>query len=259
MSIGICKLCLEQKDLQNSHLIPAAMYRYIRDPSTKNPNPVIGGRKVAAPSSRQVSDYLLGKECEDLFNKNGEKQVLKWVWNGKNFPLADRLAVASPHYRSNEFLAFSGTAVGIDTLAFGYFAVSVVWRAAVHQWDTPFGGKTSVLNLNEVEELARQYLHGDAHLPDNMAIVATACIDSASQGCFYLPSRVQQVSITCFGMLTLGIYFRVFVGPDIPTNIRELCCVRSPQRFIFQRDCSRKTFEVFAQIMKTAKTSRKMP
>lgn len=259
MPIGNCKLCLMQKDLQDSHLLPAAMYKYIRVPLKRNPNPVIVGRKVTATSSRQVTDYLLCAECEELFNKNGEGETLRWVWNGKNFPLGDRLAVAHQHYTFKEFLAFSGTAVGIDTIKLGYFAVSVVWRAAVHQWDTPFGGKTTALNLGALEEPIRQYLHGDAPLPNDVVIVVTSCTDSASGGSFYVPSRVPQVPITCFGMLTLGVYFRVFVGPNIPTNIRDLCCVRSPQRFIFQRDCSEKTFEAFAQIMTTSKTSNKMP
>ncbi len=85
MPIGNCKLCLMQKDLQDSHLLPAAMYKYIRVPLKRNPNPVIVGRKVTATSSRQVTDYLLCAECEELFNKNGEGETLRWVWNGKTF------------------------------------------------------------------------------------------------------------------------------------------------------------------------------
>jgi len=171
MPRGICKLCLLAKDLQDSHLIPAAMYKYIRSPSKRNPNPVVVGRKVTATTSKQVTDYLLCAECEDLFNKNGENGTLKWVWNGKRFPLGDRLAVAHQHYTFSNFLAFSGSAMGVNTDELGYFALSVIWRATVHQWDTSFGGKTRLLSLGAVEGPVRQYLHGDAAFPVDVVVL----------------------------------------------------------------------------------------
>src|SRR5438034_546836 len=105
--------------------MPAAMYKCVLDRSRKNPNPVVVGRKVTATTSRQVTAYVLCAGCEDLFNKNGERWMLKQVWNGKQFPLRDRLNVAMPHYKFNNALAFSGKAVGIDTEKLGYFALSV--------------------------------------------------------------------------------------------------------------------------------------
>ena len=94
--MGVCKLCLATKDLQNSHFIPAAMYKYVRDPdpTKKNRNPVLVTAKATTTTSKQVSDYVLCAGYEDLFNKNGENWMLKQVWNGKRFPLGDRLRVA---------------------------------------------------------------------------------------------------------------------------------------------------------------------
>jgi hypothetical protein len=256
MPRGTCKLCLQVEELRKSHLIPAAMYKYIRAPSGGNPNPVVLGRRITATTSRHVADYLLCAGCEDMFNKNGEKEVLKWVWNGKRFPLGDRLAVAHPYFTLRSFLAFSGAAIGVDTAKFAYFALSVVWRAGVHQWATPFGGKISVLKLGQVQEPIRQYLHGDADLPPNVAILMTACTDRASIGCFYLPSRSQNFPGSAFGMLTLGIHFTVCVGDDIPPSVRQVCCVRSGPRLIFLRDCQQKTVDAFAQVVKTSRPAR---
>lgn len=256
MPQGICKLCLQTKDLQDSHLIPAAMYRYMRALSQKNPNPVVAGRKVTATTSRQITERLLCAECEDLLNKNGEREVLKWVWNGKRFPLGERLAVAHPHYTFRDFQAFSGTAIGIDTEKLAYFALSMVWRTAIHQWNTPFGGKTTVLNLGTVEEPIRRYLRGEARLPSDIAIIATACIDPGSLKSFYIPSRVSGVPGISFAMLTLGIHLMVSIGSNLPPRMRELCCARSAARLIFMRDCERETLEVFSQIFKTSKMAR---
>jgi len=247
--MGVCKLCLKAKDLQNSHFIPAAMYKYARTPSHKNRNPVLVTRKRTTTTSKQVTDYVLCAACEDLFNKNGENWMLKQVWNGKRFPLGDLLNVAHPHYTFQDCLAFSGRAVGIDTEKLGYFALSVIWRAAVHQWNTPFGGKTTVLNLGATEDTIRNYLLGAAPFPKEAVVLATVCSDPYSRGVFYLPSQTSGIPGTSFVMLTLGVHLMIFVGSDIPPIMREMCCVQSAPKLIFQRDAREKTLEAFAQLL----------
>lgn len=247
---GICKLCLQTRELQDSHFIPSAMYKYLRDPSEKNPNPVVVDRKAGATTSKQVKDFLLCAKCEDIFNRNGEKEMLKWVWNGKSFPLGDRLSVAlslSP-YTICDTAAFSGTAIGIDTEKFAYFALSVIWRAAVHQWNTPFGGETNLIILNAFEEPIRKYLLGTAGFPADVVVIATVCTDLLSIRGFYIPSQVSEIPGICFAMLMLGVNFRVFIGRDMPPKRRDICCVNSAARLIFRRDCSQKTVEAFDQI-----------
>lgn len=234
------------------------MYKYVRDPSKKNPNPVLVSRTTTATTSKQVKDYLLCAECEGLFNKNGENGMLKWVWNGERFPLGDRLAVAHQHITFRNFLTFSASAVGVNADELGYFALSVIWRASVHQWQTPFGGRTRLLSLGNVEEPARQYLHGDAAFPPDVVVLATVCTDPGSIHVFYMPSPVSRVPGTSFAMLTLGVHFMVFVGPGLPPVMREMCCVKSASKLIFQRDCSQKTLEAFAELMATSKPSKGM-
>src|SRR5579863_6657832 len=125
---GVCKLCLQQKALQDSHFIPRAMYKYLRDPdeSKKNRNPTLVGRKITATTSKQVTDYVLCTDCEGLFNRNAENWMLQQVWNGERFPLGERLRLAIQHYTFQDFLAFSGRAMGINAEALGYFTLSVV-------------------------------------------------------------------------------------------------------------------------------------
>ena len=40
MKRGRCKLCLQLSDLQNSHLMPAALYKKSRILGASNPNPL---------------------------------------------------------------------------------------------------------------------------------------------------------------------------------------------------------------------------
>jgi hypothetical protein len=250
---GVCKLCLKPKELQDSHFIPAAMYKYARDPDVtkKNRNPVLVTAKATITTSKQITDYVLCACCEDLFNKNGESWMLKQVWNGKRFPLRDRLGAALPlqHYTLANTVAFSGAATGIDTDKLGYFALSVIWRAGVHQWDIPLVGKTTVLNIGTVEEPMRQFLLGEAAFPTNVAILAAVCTDPYSRGLFYRPAQTTGLPGTSFVMLTLGVHFMVFTGDSIPPILRQMCCVKSAAKVIFQRDCSQKALEAYAQLM----------
>jgi hypothetical protein len=252
MRIGICKLCLETKNLQDSHLIPRAMYSYVRSPALKNPNPVVVGRKVTATTSKQVSDYVLCSDCEQLFNRNGESWMLRQVWNGKRFPLLERLNLAHQDYTFQAALVFSGSAVGIDVDKLAYFGLSVVWRAAVHRWNTPFGGLSQPIDLGSAEDPIRRFLLGPSPFPPAVTIMATVCSDSGSAGAFYLPCRASGTPGTGFGMLTLGVHFLVYLEP-LPPAIREFCCVKSTRRLIFLRSCESKTLEAFGQLMASSK------
>jgi len=251
--IRVCKLCLKPKDLQDSHFMPAAMYKYVRDPDAtkKNRNPVLVTAKTTTTTSKQVTDYVLCSGCEELFNKNGENWMLKQVWNGKRFPLRDRLAVALPlqPYTLSNSIAFSGAMAGIDTEQLGYFALSVIWRAAVHQWDSPSGRKTTVLNLGTAEEPIRTFLLGETPFPASVAILAVVCMDPYSRGVFYMPAQTTGISGRSFVMLARGVQFMVFTGDSIPPIVHQMCCVKSAAKLIFQRDCSQKTLEAHAQLM----------
>ena len=204
--------------------------------------------RASATSSKQITDYVLCADCEDLFNKNGETWMMKQVWNGKCFPLRDRLDLALPLYGLDDSLAFSGVAAGIDTNKLGYFALSVIWRGAVHQWKLQ--SKTTVLNLGTSEEPVRQFLHGDAPFPSDVVIIATVCGDRYSWGVFYTPKRTGGISgPPWFDMLVLGVHLTVFVGDSLPPLLRERCCVKSAHKLIFQSDCSREAMRAFAQLM----------
>lgn len=258
MPTGVCKLCLKTKPLLRSHLIPAAMYKYILDPSKANDNPVAIGRKITASTSQQVRDYLLCAECEGLFNKSGENWVLGQVWNGKAFPLRDRLKLALHMYEFPTVTVFSGSSVGIDSKRLAYFALSMIWRSGVHTWNVAFGGRTTRLNLGESEESIRKYLLGETGFPKDVAVLVHVCTDYPSTESFYTPSESRaetSPALKRFGFQALGLNFMIFVGA-IPLSVREYCCVQSPSKVIFQRDCSEKTEQAFAQLMATSREAR---
>ena len=73
-----CRLCGQPAKLIHSHLLSKALYRLIREPTLRNPNPFLVTRGGAVQTSTQLEQHLLCTVCEDRFNKNGESWVLKY-------------------------------------------------------------------------------------------------------------------------------------------------------------------------------------
>jgi len=167
MTEGVCKLCLETKPLQESHFIPAALYPKARKPSFATRN-----RVVALDSKdKHIKDYVLCFDCEQRFDRSGESGVLYWVSpKSKTFRLGERLKVALPRDfdlsdPDQSINRFSGEDIGVDMDKFAYFAISVVWRGAVHDWVMPDGSVRPHHALGDFVEPMRLYLLGHAPFP----------------------------------------------------------------------------------------------
>jgi hypothetical protein len=205
----------------------------------------------AVPTAMQVKDYLLCAECEDRFNKYGETWAAGQVYDGKDFPLLQRLTLALPFLETPKLRAVSGVAAGIDTDKLAYFGLSILWRAAAHKWTMPGGGTTS-LNLENYEEPIRRFLLGEIKLPNDIIVVATACTDWLSQGSFYTPCLMRGNPYTAYAFLARGISFTVLVGSDLPASMRELCCVASTRKSVFAADHRAKSVHSFLHLYGTA-------
>ena len=238
-----------------SHLMPAALYAMSREPGARNPNPVMVTRVTEVPTSRQILAYLLCRQCENRFNVGGEQYVMGLVNNGTNFPLLDRLNVGLPLQETSTLAMYSGPAVGVDVEKLAYFALSVFWRASVHRWYAPHGG-TLWNSLGRYEEPIRQYLLGVAGFPVDVVVAVTACTDQASQGSFYTPCVVRGHMQPSLGMLARGIHFRLFFGPNIPQQIRGVCCLTSPRQPILKGSCHRISVHAFAHLHQSSRPSR---
>jgi hypothetical protein len=94
-------------------------------------------------------------------------------------------------------------------------------------------------NLGAYEEPIRRYLLGETGFPADVIVAVMACTDYGSQGTFYTPCEVRGLEVIGFGMLARGIHFRLFVGPDIPPQMRRVCCFTSPRQVILRGSCRR--------------------
>src|SRR5579862_3477078 len=170
MRNGKCKLCLHEKPLCKSHLIPRAVYLLCRAQKATNPNPMMVTHKLAMQTSRQFQDYLLCFECEQLLRARGEDWVIPQLAKSADiFPLGQALR-ASPHlFDEPDVTAYA--LAGHPTIRpadLVHFAMGIFWKAAVHAW-LP-ARKKSFVSLGEYEDKVREFLLGKAGFPANMAL-----------------------------------------------------------------------------------------
>src|SRR4051812_11770259 len=141
MPVGLCRLCRKLAELRESHFMPAALYR-----SSNNSRMSFATTTRSGILRQQIKTHLLCDSCEQRFNINGEKEVLKWIApKSESFPLYEKMASVLPRDCDEQTYGFSGQDLGVDMDKFAYFTLSVVWRAAVKQWRLPDGKMSALL------------------------------------------------------------------------------------------------------------------
>ena len=254
MPFDKCKLCLRVADLQNSHLMPASLFKKARIPSASNPNPLLVTDTGAVQTSHQIRNFLLCRDCEQLFSKNGENYVMSQVFDGqsKKFPLLDILQAAKPTWGGPEFIGYELSATrAIDRDKLGYFALSVFWRASVHIWRER-GEKSVTIDLGRhYNETFRTYLLGQAGFPPDVVLLSIVCTDALSHDCFYVPSLGSKKLERTYSFMAKGLNFLMVIGKQSrEPAVRELCTVTSAGRLIFSRSCEAKSLEAFHRLMR---------
>ncbi|MGA2150510.1 MAG: hypothetical protein ABSH49_36790 [Bryobacteraceae bacterium] len=194
-------------------------------------------------TSRQMWAHLLCRECEQRFSRNGEQWVSENGFRGQgNFRLQSVLKNSTPVGRNQSSQYFGGNALqGVDMDQLCYFAASVFWRAAVHRW-----GGEEYIDLGPIyAEQFRRFLIGEADFPANAVLVIhVSSADKPMEGAF-APSggKVLGTPYHQYTFFLPGMLFTLAVGGRIPSGLRAICAVRSPNRLIFLSDKVQKVFE----------------
>ena len=130
---GTYALCRRVSHLQDSHLMPKALYRLLRSPEPVNPNPTLMSRDFVKETSRQVKTFLLCADCVQRFNRYGEEWMLRNCCRATDqFRLREILLQSSLVYDDGQIRVYTARSIAqIDTTKLVYFAVSVFWGAAI--------------------------------------------------------------------------------------------------------------------------------
>ena len=92
---GECRLCCVTGELRDSHFIPKAAYKIIKE--SEGESPVVVNAEVSFQTDRQIKDHVLCPKCEERFNKNGENWVMKYCSrNDDGFKLKELIDKSKP-------------------------------------------------------------------------------------------------------------------------------------------------------------------
>jgi hypothetical protein len=242
----MCPLCDREEDLRLSHFIPRALY----PANLVYTNKTISGRFPA-----QMKQYLLCAVCEDRFNKHGESEAMKWITpNKKHFPLLAKMNLAQPVPGSVRKGVYSSAVLGVDTEKFGYFMLSILWRAAVAEWVLPDRTVTTKISLGGQDTAIKAYLLGTAPFPTDAMVMMTVCDDPFSRDWLARPNAIKNLKgFSGFEFLARGVYFHTLFGAGIPAKFRRMCCASSSDRYIFRRSCADKSVPAYTRLSATAR------
>jgi len=214
------------RELKDSHLMPAALYRKSRWEGAGNPNPMLLSERGMIQTSRQIKDFVLCGGCEERFNKGGERYAMSLVSHRGKFPLLEEILAVRPPKVTSAFSWYDQTALpNINRETLAYFALSVFWRASAHTWSMPYGTSPQI-RLGPYQEPLRTYLLGLAPYPENLILMLIVCTDSASQNTFFVPTRSGRDVNTTHMFQARGMSFMMTAGKRITDALRTLCCVK---------------------------------
>ena len=255
MQSGKCALCQRKRALVDSHLLPRALYKSLRNIDPDDRNPLLLNAKLLMRTSKQVSDYLLCTDCEKRIEQGGERWLLANRFHWPNsFPLQDELKSAQRVQRlGSGVIVRTGELSGIKTKQIVYFAASVFWRAAVHTWEGAHGGEHVLKLGSKYTEQLRLFLMSEAEFPVNAVLlvkVFSQRTEFANSMVFPYGERRNGCHLHRF--IVPGIVFDILLGKEFPPEAPECCFLRGPGHPVFLMDDDRAIIGDVAKLMRTA-------
>jgi hypothetical protein len=229
--------------------MPAALYRMTRWEGTANPNPILVSARGRIQSSEQIKDFLLCRDCEQRFSRNGERYTMTQVNRKGGFKLLQTLENSTNKRSAGGFTFYYQTStLGIDRAKLAYFALSVFWRAAVHVWHR-LEQTEPMIRMGIYEEPIRKYLLNETPFPSEIAILLFVCTDSYSQNVFYQPSQGNAEKPYTWTFQARGLNFFLSGMEGMRPELTGACLVNGAKETIAARSCEEKVMEATVRLL----------
>lgn len=251
---NLCSLCHKNKDLHDSHLLAKGFYKIISRVST----PIVVTPSITRETSKQVKQYLLCKECEQMLSKKGEDYIFKICFrNEHGFKIAELLKSIKPVYEEEGISLFYPEQLDeLDRDKIVYFASSVFWRASVSKWKVEQKEYVKINLGNKYQEQFRKFLLGEGAFPKYASL--NVFIDRGNRGPFVMsPFSAKDGTIYVHRFEIPGIQFFLYVGKMIPAQVMNVCFHRYGKLFMadFNDGCM---FEGKIKLIKKSRPSIKL-
>jgi hypothetical protein len=221
--IGDCPLCQTKNTVRKeSHILPKWAYKRARDSRAKNPNPMVVADGTAIQTSKQITEYMLCDNCEQLLGRDDNWASRALYQEDGSAPLVQRST------RERDALVVSDE----DADALVRFCLSVIWRG--HH------AKDLATDLGPYADSIRDYLYGSGPVPD--AVVPIVCFYECSPGktdyaaMLFTPVTNHNKGYHLHRFVLFGIDALIGVGGRVPGANKRLCLARSkPRRVVLSK------------------------
>lgn len=232
---GVCALCLQTAVLQESHLLPKSVYKHIRAPQALSPHPVMFSFNAEIQSAMQAKQYLLCSDCEQRFHRHGEDWTMGHsARQTGEFEIRKKLLAHGGQQKllDDVHVFYTAAIPSVNADALCYFALSVIWRAAVASWR--IGGLSlEQLSLGKYEQAVRLFLLGKASFPSNIAMMAVVSSLPDPRLMVTLPRSKKHHGYTSHFFAIPGLDFTVDIGGQIPGMLKAMCLHHGVRRPLF--------------------------
>ena len=218
-----CGLCLQDRVLKKSHLMPKSLYRVTRNffPESAKDHVHVSMKEGSSwLTNNQVKTPFLCGTCENLLSKEGEKTVCGECYRGDGkFILRDKVKNASAISTEGDkrWINPVKETTDINSDAYLYFGASVIWRSSAGKWPDLIGKTRGSLGEKYQEEL-RRFLLGETGFPSKIYLLVSVDGDGDEEISPFVsfPVHGKSLGYHCHDFYIPGIRFSFFFG-----SIRE--------------------------------------
>jgi hypothetical protein len=114
-----------------------------------------------------------------------------------------------------------------------YFAVSVFWRGAVHQWASTLRSEAPDVHLCAYEEPIRQFLLGALPLPDDVTLWVLVCPNGSVLNAMLVPWDAHLSECSRYFFYVSGLCFVLQFADKLLQSYRTTCAYHSPDKIIW--------------------------
>jgi hypothetical protein len=225
VEVGICKLCLEEKSLCDSHLVPSALYKLCRQ---QDAGLLRMNTSEVNISAEEVSFPLLCLECEERLNKEGENWLLpKIAQRDHSFPLYEILVTGKSDSVVDGAEAYACSR--IDNFAFRKitnFAIGIFWKASVHSWKE--GVREPRIRFGKYGEQFRLFLMNKGPFPQKAALTIGVAPPTEAIFGFNLPYLKSKRPYFSYFQHIPGMVFILTIGNQLSEEDKAACFYSSP-------------------------------
>jgi hypothetical protein len=251
---GICKLCLRQKELMDSHLIPKSVYPLCAAPGL---DPVMIRHDVILPTQRQIHWHLLCAECEDILNKGGEGWAVPLLAEQMGrFPLFDLLEPKGLFASDPELSVYHGAKLpAFKTEKLVHLAMGIFFKAGVHSFQKTV--HKPLISLGVIHAPTRRFVLGDGPFPRETVLMLSLTPSPVKYACFTVPMQTRNEHAKQYFFYLPGLRFTLVTGPRVK-EASMVCLYSTTEKVFFVEDLSSEIKKCFELGSKGAKRTKKL-